>query len=152
MNERTFKFQPAFWFYIAGTLALLLSLIAVLFSYELASWYWRTRFGPNLERDLGFKAAFETREGFQGRALVIHSVVEGGVFERAGIRAGDRPWDYHGREEITFFQALQAARGGNATLTLTLPGGTSGKGDMATMMRFKVAVPAESGGPTPGSS
>lgn len=139
------KLRPAIWIVLLGTILLFMFIFAgVVYNDELEAWYWRTTFGPALERDLGFSSSMERRTGFTGSALVIGSVQSGGVFDRAGIRAGDRPWDQHGRAEITFFRRLESARGQTTSVAVVRPGGSAGeKGDMALIMRFDVSVPAK---------
>jgi C-terminal processing protease CtpA/Prc len=78
-------------------------------------WWWVQRFeGPDLAKELGFR--LEEREvtidaGDRWQILVIVEVTPGGVFDRAGVKAGDViACLHHGRGE--FWGQMQLARDG----------------------------------------
>ena len=133
------------WAVVIGTILLLLLItfgIAIAIPQPLEAWYYRTQIGPGLERDLGFVAQNQKiNPAFGEAAFVITSVVPGGRFDQAGIKSGDLPFDFHGYPEISFYRSLENARGGETVVEVVRPGGSSGRGDMATAMRFAVRVP-----------
>lgn len=101
------------WWLIAGTLALLLFIVVVgAYSESLETLWLRETLAPQLQRDYGFKAAeIRVNPAFPESASVITEVVPGGPFAKAGFRVGDRPWDYHGRNELGFYNRFQSRRG-----------------------------------------
>jgi hypothetical protein len=50
---------------------------------------------------------------------VITSVPSGGPFARAGLRIGDRPFEYHGHSEISFYENLEHSRGSTALVRVS---------------------------------
>ncbi len=82
--------------------------------------YYQLLHGPGLERDLGFREGSDSMpdDNFNGyiSAVAIVSVVEGGVFDRAGVRKGDLLPDF---SHASLFKLLHRHRGSD--------GGTSGR-------------------------
>ena len=131
------------WAVVLATILLLLFItFALVVPYPLESWYYRTQVAPDLHKDLGFVAELvRVNPDFPDKVLVITFVAPDGAFARAGIRAGDIPFDSHGPAEISFYGALERARGGVAHVEVTRPGGSSSSGDIGLLMKFEVKVP-----------
>jgi hypothetical protein len=82
--------------------------------------YWVERFyGPELERDFGFRAGQQTIPFHEGQvsAFVLTWVDPEGCLGRAGLKAGDMPRTYHGSGD--FWGPLLRLRDGE-TIELTI--------------------------------
>ena len=104
--------KPTTWWFVAAAVALLLFIVLIVgYSEPLQTLLLRETVAPQLERDFGFTAAHvKVGPDSLGSDFIITSVTPGGAFERAGVVAGDQPWDYHGRSELGLYYALQSAR------------------------------------------
>jgi hypothetical protein len=106
------------WAFLVGTLLIVLFVVSVVVFFDpLQAWYLRTAEGPALQKEFGFTAeTIRSNAAFEDRAFVITSVEPNGVFGKAGLKVGDRPWDYHGRVEAQFYETLLYARDHDATV------------------------------------
>jgi hypothetical protein len=106
------------WWFLAGTLSTLLFIVIVsAYWAPLETLYLRETAAPQLEKEFGFTAReIQLDPAYPDLAFVITKVDPNGAFARAGVRPGDQPWDYHGRNELTFYETVQAARGRTVTL------------------------------------
>jgi len=76
---------------------------------------------PQLEREFGFKAGrLRIPGGYD--CLAIVSVSPGGIFARAGVKAGDLPVGYQHRVVTEFYSDLKAVQDGR-TVELRLVAG-----------------------------
>jgi hypothetical protein len=104
--------RPSTWWFLAGTFVLcLFVLCVVIFSETLETQYLRETEGRRLQREFGFRSDYvRTNPESDATVFAITAVEPNGTFARAGVLVGDRPWDYHGRSERSFYFVLQAAR------------------------------------------
>lgn len=70
--------------------------------------------GPKLQKQLGFKTVVNKHEN-QPTFFIIR-VEKGGVFDRAGIKAGFVPFGYMHGSESGFYSQLEGSRGEKTTL------------------------------------
>lgn len=120
-----------------------IGLVAVLLVAYVAgeAFYYQIILGLELMRDLGFRegAQYLPAGGILGHesAVAIVEVVDGGVFDRAGIRAGDvLPDDSHS----SLFRTLHRARGRTAELTV-VDGGPGPSFHLRQRRLIRVDVP-----------
>jgi hypothetical protein len=118
LSDDVLKLHTSTWWLITGGLLLCLFAVSLVgFSGALETLYLRETEAPQLQRDFGFIAAeIRPNPAFPDKAFVITDVLPNGVFAHAGVRVGDRPLDYHGRSELSFYFVLQAARERTVTL------------------------------------
>jgi hypothetical protein len=105
--------------------------------------YSVTLLGPSLERDLGFRqgSAWLQSPGWRGyeEAVAIVSVTDGGVFQKAGFRAGDILPE---ESFIGLFRLLHRHRGRTAELVVVNGGdGEPFKARPRRTIRFFVPRP-----------
>jgi len=100
---------------IVGGVFLLLFLASAYVTAE--AYYYQWYLGRDLERDLGFRdGAAYLRVGRRMHAAVaVEEVVEGGVYDRAGIRRGDVLPD---ASHSDLFQLLHRHRGREVVLSI----------------------------------
>ena len=85
------------WWYLAfGAVLVFASLIGLAFRSDLYEWYVRVYVEPQLENSLGFRLGEVQVLGPHGPNPInaVVAVTPGGVFDRAGVRAGDIPLGY----------------------------------------------------------
>ena len=122
MLDRMMSLESATWIHVLGTLLLfLLMLVGIVYGETLEAWYLREAVAPGLEREFGFSTVSVREKDCECSSLVVSSITAGGIFDQAGVRIGDRPWDYHGREEITFYTRLPRAREEKVSLPFVRP-------------------------------
>ena len=134
------ELRTSSWWYIAGALAVLLYVVVcVAYFYPLQAWYVRNTIAPQIERDLGFEArSVQTNPRFTERTLVITSVAPTGPSVRAGLRVGDRPFDFHGHSEISFYENLEHSRGSTALVRVSR---LDPNADIPRLLEVRVFVP-----------
>src|SRR5881392_1383367 len=93
------------WAFLVSSLLIVLFVVSVVVFFDpLQAWYLRTAEGPALQKEFGFTAeTIGPDAAFEHRAFVITSVEPNGALGKAGLKVGDRPWDYHGRVEAQFY-------------------------------------------------
>jgi hypothetical protein len=103
------------------------------------AYYYQVRLRPALERDMGFREGTATL--WVGRsyhsAVAIESVANGGVFARAGFRAGDVLPDV---SHTDLFKLLHRCRGRAAELTV-VDGGDGPPFDKRPRRLVRILVP-----------
>jgi hypothetical protein len=96
----------------------MLLLAGIVYADPLEALYVRATLVPRLQEEFGFEAVTLCDRNCDCTSLIISQLAPTGKLARAGVRLGDRPWDYHGREEITFFRHLDEARRREVTVPL----------------------------------
>jgi hypothetical protein len=106
------------WAFLVSTLLIVLFVVGVVVFFDpLQAWYLRTVEGPALQKEFGFTAeTIRSNATPEAMTFVVTSVDPHGVFGKAGLKVGDRPWDYHGRVEAQFYETLLYARDHDATV------------------------------------
>lgn len=104
--------RSASWWTLLGALSLcLFAVLIVVFPNALQTMYFREMTAPQLKREFGFDAGYVPRTPLtEGSVFTITHVTPDGILAKAGVRAGDRPWHYHGGTEMSFYYTLQAVR------------------------------------------
>ena len=116
---RIIQLSRAQWVIVATFLGLAFPLVLLLvFMPSFANWFVVATTAPELERALGFHAAVATHPAFPGRETFhIVSVVPGGAFDRAGVRAGDVPLHVH-HGSAGFYSLLRDHRGSRVEMRI----------------------------------
>jgi hypothetical protein len=121
------------WWLLSIALFITLPLVlAIAFQNEVYAWYLERFVEPELQRDLGFTGGnlTVTVSGTAYRWYGVLSVVPGGVFDQAGVKACDRPVGYVHGARSGFISQLNAARGSRVMITFANqrdPAGTKGR-------------------------
>ena len=103
--------RPTTWWALVGGLGLCLFAVVIgIFHEALETLYLRETEGRRLEREFGFTSGYAPPSTNQSAGFTLTAVDPNGVLAKAGVKAGDRPWDYHGRSELSFYFTLRAAR------------------------------------------
>jgi hypothetical protein len=91
-------------------------MLCIAFSPSLYEVYLESFAAPHLERTFGFKTARVRlpADSSEYKHLAIVSVSPGGVFAKAGVRAGDLPVGYQHRVVTGFYLDLEAVQDGQA--------------------------------------
>ena len=140
-SVRLIQLSRAQWLILGAFVGIVFPLLMLLAFYPLVDgWYTTLEMGPELERDLGFRAAMTSHPAFPGRETFhITEVRPGGIFDRAGIRAGDIPLHIH-HGPADFYRMLEAHRG--RRLQLRIVRVRSGPSDTFPVgLMFEVLVP-----------
>ena len=99
------------WILVATLLLLFFALSVVVYSDSFETLLLRETLAPELEREFGFTAAqVQSNPALRDSVFAITTVRPGGAFARADVRPGDQPWDYHGQNELRFYQSVRRAR------------------------------------------
>jgi len=93
--------------------AVLPIIVGIAFLPQLYEVYLEQFARPQLEREFGFKAG-QLRIPGDYDCLAIVSVSPGGIFARAGVKAGDLPVGYQHRVVTEFYSDLKAVQDGRA--------------------------------------
>jgi hypothetical protein len=98
------------WWALAGGLGVCLFAVVIgVFHEALETLYLRETEG-RLEQEFGFTSGHVPPSTEQSGGFTLTALDHNGVLAKAGVKTGDRPWDYHGRSELAFYFTLQAAR------------------------------------------
>ncbi len=125
--------RSASWWILVAALSLCLFAVAmVVFPDALQTVYLRQTAAPRLKREFGFDSDY-VRSTF-----TITRITPDGVLAKAGVRVGDRPWDYHGRDEMSFYYMLQAARSRRVVLRVRREPPGSGIVEIPVSLRAEI--------------
>jgi hypothetical protein len=115
----------------------LFAVVIGVFHVALETLYLRETEGRRLEREFGFTSGYAPPSTEQSAGFTLTALDPNGVLAKAGVKTGDRPWDYHGRSELAFYFTLQAARSRVVVLRVLR---TSPRGEAAAMVEIPVTL------------
>jgi hypothetical protein len=147
IKSRPIRLTDRGWWYLAFTLLVTLPLLLVLVSLDpIYDWYLARFVAPELERTLGFSGGAVTVTQSDSTYLWygIRSVAPGGIFDRAGVRAGDMPIGFAHGVRSGFLGLLHQSRGQTITLRFAIQHRNSG--GRWPEKRVSVTVPAKPAG------